>query len=542
APAAPALPPTPSLPGLPPLPGAEEVLRGDWPAQPSGKRVTLDDTDSIDDALQQIADAAGWNVVLNTGRVGERLLVLKLKDVPVEEALRAALSGTGLAATRRGGVVVVAPGIAPVTERPVLTGFDRPSGRKFTAELDEKAGREVLLELGKAAGFSIVLPRGKLGPVSAHFRDTPVEEALKAVLTQLDLQAVREGSVVTISPREGGLGRYQFHGELGPSIGRTVEQAMRQAERELRQAERDMKSRDRGAAERDREQVGSDVVVEAGQAARDVRAIGGSVTLKAGAEAREVVAVGGSVTLEAGASCRQVVAVAGDVRVGPGASVAQDAVSVGGRVQVDPSGDVGGQRTEVPFPRLGGLIGLARAHAEERSSPLWTMAGILARYAVYLALGLLLVALFPRRLEAVAAAMTANPFKSLLAGFLGLLAQPFLLVLLVVTVLGIPLVAVQALGVAVAGVMGFTALAWLVGRSLPPEVGRGLMAVQLAAGTAIVVALTSIPFLGWLVWITAAMVTFGAVLRTRFGQTPVLPTTAVPPPMPPPEPPAQPAA
>jgi hypothetical protein len=246
------------------------------------------------------------------------------------------------------------------------------------------------------------------------------------------------------------------------------------------------------------------------------------------------------VTLEAGASCRQVVAVGGDVRVGPGASVAQDAVSVGGRVQVDPSGDVGGQRTEVPFPNLGGLIGLARAHAEARASPLWTIAGILARYAVYLALGLLLVALFPRRLEAVAAAITANPFKSLLAGFLGLLAQPFLLVLLVVTVLGIPLVAVQALGVAVAGVMGFTALAWLIGRSLPPELGRGLLALQLAAGTAIVVALTAIPFLGWLVWITAAMVTFGAVLRTRFGQTPVLPTTAVPPPMPP-EPPAAPA-
>ena len=43
------------------------------------------------------------------------------------------------------------------------------------------------------------------------------------------------------------------------------------------------------------------------------------------------------------------------------------------------------------------------------------------------------------------------------------------LVVLAVTVIGIPLVAVQVLGVAVAGVFGFSALAWWLGRALPAQ-------------------------------------------------------------------------
>ena len=531
--APPALPPLPRLAGLP----GGDVLQGDWPAAPSGKRITLSENNTIDDTVEAIAEAAGWNAVLNTGRVGERLLVLKLKDVPVEEALRAALHGTGLVANRSGGVVVVAPGILPVSERPILSGFDKPTGKKFTGNFQDVDGRDALLEIGKGAGLSIVLPPGQHGKVTAHFQDTPVEEALKAVLAQAGLKAVRDGSIVNVSPRDGD---FAFNGELGPEIGRTVQEAMRQAQRGLRQAERELRDESRGTA-RDHEEVGGDVIIEAGQAARDVHAVGGNVILRSGAEAREVVAVLGSVTLEAGASVRQAVAVGGDVKVGPGASVERDAVSVGGKVQVDPSGDVGGQRTAVPFPRVTELVNFARNRVtDEDRSPLWALAGALAKYAVYLALALLVVALFPRRVEAVGASMLSNPWKSLFAGFLGLLAQPFLGLLLVVTVIGIPLVAVQVLGVAVAGVFGFTALAWWIGRALPAQATRGLMVLQLAIGLAVVFLITQIPFLGWLIWIAAVMFTFGAVLRTRFGTSGPEPlsTTTVPPMPPPMEPPA----
>ncbi len=149
----------------------------------------------------------------------------------------------------------------------------------------------------------------------------------------------------------------------------------------------------------------------------------------------------------------------------------------------------------------------------------------------------------------MAASAVADPVKSLLAGLLGLLAQPFLSILLIVTVIGIPLVLVQVLGVLVAGVFGFTALAWWLGRQLPLQVSRGAAVLQLALGLAIIFLLTQIPFLGWLVWTAVVMVTFGAVVRTRFGQGGVLPTTPLGPPPgagawqpPPPPPPPAPSA
>ncbi|HEY6097859.1 MAG TPA: hypothetical protein VIW03_00420, partial [Anaeromyxobacter sp.] len=151
--------------------------------------------------------------------------------------------------------------------------------------------------------------------------------------------------------------------------------------------------------------------------------------------------------------------------------------------------------------------------------------------------GLLILALFPRRVEVVAATFTTHPWKAVFTGLLGLVVLPLVLVLLVATLIGIPLVPVAALLVVAAGVLGFTALAYHIGRSLPLKLERRTSVLQLAIGTAIVVVLTSIPLLGWMAWVAAMLLTFGAVLRSRFGSqaAAVLPTTT--PPAPPASPP-----
>jgi hypothetical protein len=138
-------------------------------------------------------------------------------------------------------------------------------------------------------------------------------------------------------------------------------------------------------------------------------------------------------------------------------------------------------------------------------------------------------------MEAVSASMMASPVRSTFAGLLGTVAMPILLVLLVVTIVGILLVPVQIIAVIAAGVLGVTAFSHHVGRALPfARVQGSPMVVHLAIGTAIFVVLTAIPFIGALVWIAVWLLTFGAVLRTRFGQPPTaaLPTTPMPP-MPP---------
>src|ERR687887_113660 len=74
-------PPPPAAPA----PQAQAGKRaGDWPAKRSGKTVTLTKKMSVDEALEKIASAAGWNLVANTGRLGDRIVILGLREVPVE--------------------------------------------------------------------------------------------------------------------------------------------------------------------------------------------------------------------------------------------------------------------------------------------------------------------------------------------------------------------------------------------------------------------------------------------------------------------------
>jgi hypothetical protein len=423
------------------------------------------------------------------------------------------------------------PAAAETGERPLLGGFERKSGRRFTADLDETDVTDALRRIAEAADWSIVVPGGRHGTVSARFKDVPVEDALGAVLAQAGLSATRDGPLVTVrapdfSRREPGDPR---------EVRRAAEEARRAAERASRQAEREARrlERELGAGPSDRV-VHGDVVVHPGERARDVVALRGSIKVEPGGEVRDAVAVLGSIVLEPGAMAREAVAVGGDVRLGAGAAVDHDAVSIGGQVTRDPSATIGGETVSVGIPALSGLAGLAgsRMLFGRAESPVFVVGQVLAKFLVYFAVGLLVLALFPHRLEVVSASFATHPWRSILTGLLGLVVLPPVLVVLVATVIGIPLVPVAGLLVVAAGVLGFTALAHYVGRALPLHPSRRTAVLQLALGTAAVVLVTAIPLLGGMAWIAAALLTFGAVLRSRFGsQSPPLPTT-VPPPAP----------
>jgi hypothetical protein len=419
-------------------------------------------------------------------------------------------------------------------EEPVLRGFDRKSGIRFTGDFDETDVDDALRQIAEAADWSIVLPSGELGTISARLKNVPVEDALRAVLTQAGLVAAREGAVVTVRARSG----LPALSGLSRDLRRAAEEAKRTAERELRRAKREMGRASRDAADDKGESdkvVHGDVVVHANQSARDVVAIRGSIKVEPGAEVRDAVAVLGSVILEPGARARETVAVGGDVRLGAGAVVEKDVVSVGGEVVRDPAAEIGGEEVSVGVPALSGLAGLAgsRMLFGRSESPVFVVGQVLAKFLVYFALALLALALFPRRLDVVSASFTAHPWKSIFTGLLGVVVAPLVVILLVATIIGIPLVAVAGLLLVAAGVLGFSALAFHIGRALPFRFERGTNVLQLAIGTAIVVLVTAIPFLGGMAWVAAALLTFGAVLRSRFGSQPTaLPTTIPPPPAP----------
>jgi hypothetical protein len=544
-------PPTPPIPAVPPARADAGSLRGDW-GQPSGKRVTLDEEYSLDEALSDIAEAADWNLVLNTGRTGNKTLVLKLKNVPVEDALRAALSGSGLVAMRRGNTVTVSEGEEPAAAPPpVLSGFDRPTGKKFSADFAGEPVAEALRQIAKAGGLSIVLPPGEHGDVTAHFENVPVEDALRAVLARGELVAERQGDLVIV--REGSPGLPFLPPGLGRDARRIAEQAMRDAHRQVERAGREAKGEDGHPLDsaRDREVIGQDLVIHADEPARDVKVVGGNLTLEGGAEARDVAVVRGNLVVQGGASVRDaavvlgkasfgggasaraVSAVGGDVELGPGAEIEGDATSVGGRVIADPSAEIGGRSNAVRLPSVPGAVGAVGGHLFGGGSILVRLLEALVKFVVLFVLGLLVLSVFPRRLEAVTGAMVDSPAKSVLAGVVGSLALPVLLVLLAITVVGLLLWPVLILAVIAASVLGITALTYYVGRLLPLKDPRITPVVQLAIGTALYAVVTAIPILDWIVSIAAWLFVIGAVIRSRFGQhgPPVLGTTVAPPPV-----------
>jgi hypothetical protein len=427
-------------------------------------------------------------------------------------------------------------------EQPVLTGFDKKSGKRFTGDFDETEVGDALRKIAEAADWSIILPRGEHGEVSAHFKNVPAEDALRAVLVQSGLTASLEGGVITVRERSALPSLEGLPRDLERKVRRATEEAMRHAERATREVEREMRRAERKLSrspDRGDKVVHGDVVVRADQPARDVVAIRGKIKLEPGAHVHDVVAVLGSVELGAGAGAHQVVAVGGDVKLGSGSVVENDVVAVGGNITREEGAEIGGEEVAVSVPGLSGIAGLIGSQLGPRESPVFSVGRILAEFVVYFALGLLILALFPRRMEVVASSFTAHPWKAVFTGLLGLVLLPILMVLLVATIIGIPLVPVAAILAVAAGVLGFAALAFFVGRALPLKLAdRGSQVLQLAIGTAVVVLATSIPLLGWMAWVAALLLGFGAVLRTRFGsQTPVLPTTlppAAPPPVAPP--------
>jgi hypothetical protein len=460
----------------------------------------------------------------------------------VEDALVAVLEGSTLAATRRGTTVTVAPSLIAPVETPVLSGFAAPSGKKVTANFSDTPVDKALRKIADAAEWSIVLPPGLRGAVNASFRNTPVEEALRAVLGQSGLTASRDGTVVTVS-RESGP-RIVIRGDKRRLVfdvdGEVVTEDIQGIADEARQAAAEAMadaaqgvqdgSIDAGSKGKDKV-ISGDVTIGPGERWRDVVALRGNVRMGPGSSARQVTAVLGSVELEAGATVeREVVAVGGNVHVSSGARVGNDAVSVGGEVSIDQGGTVEGQEVSVSVPGIGSLIGLASPSpgAAKGMAFGWRLLQALAKFVVFFLLALLIRAIAPARLDRVTGSLGRAPLRDVLVGLLGTVAMPVLTVLLVVTIVGILLVPVQLIAILLAGILGYTALALLIGRAIPLGGRKGDAILQLAIGTGIVVLVSEIPVVGVLAMISAWLLVFGAVLRSRGGQpAPVgpLPTT-----------------
>ena len=231
-----------------------------------------------------------------------------------------------------------------------------------------------------------------------------------------------------------------------------------------------------------------------GRVMEDVVVIGGGSRIN-GPVGGDVFAVGGLVVLEANAR------VDGDV------------TGIGRGVEIHPGALVRGKTVDMGMPHFYRWRGWLAFYP--RPGFLWR--GMNA--AAVAALAVLLGALFPGALDNVAGAVGGQPGRSFLLGLVLALAFVPGALFLVLTIVGIPLIMVLAAGFVAAWMMGYAAVALLIGRRITGE-GRLGMIVEILVGVVMLGLVRFLPVFGWLIGLAAALFGLGAVFDTRFGTRP----------------------
>jgi hypothetical protein len=245
---------------------------------------------------------------------------------------------------------------------------------------------------------------------------------------------------------------------------------------------------------RDQVVLSGTVTVPRGKEAGEIVVLEGSATV-AGLALGDVIVLDGPVTVT-GQVSGSVVAVTGDVRLGRGAQVG-GSVLAGGSVEAAPGARVSGEvREGVRFTLRGWLAAVAPFLS-------W-----LALAVSLLLVGLVLLGLAPRGLEAVHRAASRSPWAAAGWGLLWLVALPLSGALLVLSVLGLPLGLALLFGLALLSFAGMALAAWTVGRALWrserrrwPAVLLGWLLASLAIG---------VPYLGPVLWAGGSAFGLGA--------------------------------
>jgi hypothetical protein len=247
--------------------------------------------------------------------------------------------------------------------------------------------------------------------------------------------------------------------------------------------------------------------------AKDKVRIGGDVVVEEGTEVKDAVAVGGSVTVN-GKVRDSAVAVGGSVILGPNAVIGKDVVSIGGAVKQAQGSKILGDVVELNIPGVSSIIPFFVE--DSPSSWFWTFKII--SLLGFLALAVLLVAVLPKPFNLISNNVQQNLGKVILWAVLGLVVLVPLAFFLVISVVGIPLIALEVFLVGIAFLVGYIAIAQLIGDKIAALMKRPALSVIWVTlmGLLAIWLISWVPFLGSLVNAVVIVLGFGGVLATLF--------------------------
>jgi hypothetical protein len=238
--------------------------------------------------------------------------------------------------------------------------------------------------------------------------------------------------------------------------------------------------------------VGSDVRVEQDDRIDDAVAVGGDLFVD-GIVDGDAVAVGGSVYL------------------GEEAVIHGDAVTIGGSIEQAEGSIIYGTSVDVSSIILGDIFDEINFRPGFHGIP-WGLRFIPAIGLI--ALALLLSVIMPKELNKVSTIVKNEPVIMFLYGLLGIILIIPLAVMLVISIVGIALIPIELLAVFLASLIGYVAVAILIGKKILKAMNSNEPNIIISAllGIILLWLVGLIPFFGGLVKGLACITGFGAVI------------------------------
>ncbi len=272
-----------------------------------------------------------------------------------------------------------------------------------------------------------------------------------------------------------------------------------------------------GTVDGDLTAFGGDVLIE-GEVTGDVEAFAGNVRITGDVDG-EASTAAGNVVVGEGATVGSLSAAGGTVAIE--GTVAGDAEAAAGSVTLGPAAVVEGDLTydgelnRHPDARVAGTVSQEATATpapvvEVPAIPWWVGQGYWL--VVNLVFGAVLLAVFPRFSEEIAATVREEAPKSGGVGLLALVGIPIVLVLIALTLIGVPL--------SIVGAFVFALLLWIGSIYGGFAVGRWLLSlaeydnrwVALVVGLVVVALLGLVPILGEIVGFVVLVLGLGALV------------------------------
>ncbi|MGK3999452.1 hypothetical protein [Sorangium sp. So ce1024] len=389
---------------------------------------------------------------------------------------------------------------------------------KVSLEVRGEPRNEALRRVAREAGWSLLLHLPPGDVVELHVKDQPADKVLELLLSDGSYVVTRDGDLIAIAPAPA---PPRSAAELPappapPGVPALPAPPAPPGVPALPwSAASSDDAEDDGAAEalpssrgRDRFVTGGSLRIERGEIVHDVSVIGGSLDVW-GTVTGDIDVMGGSTRIHEGARVRgDVSTVGGPLTVADGARIDGDVDVVGGPLHRGERARIKGDvNNEVS------LVG-GGSSAKGASSPARRAGHAVTRTALLFAFGAVMLALWPRRMEALKVEIAARPMRSFALGVVGVLGALALAVALCVTLIGIPFAVIGLLLAVIAVVAGGCAVLETVGAGLFGHRTRNPY-VHLAIGCLGLLVVGAIPYVGGAICAAVALIGAGALVATR---------------------------